>query len=99
MADDDGDEDGDRVRVWLVERTFSDDEQNIVILVYATPDGERYLRKERALTSFTGPARETRAALDVEPSALAVVDDTATEERYATEAARMAEEHAPTDSV
>lgn len=98
MADE-GNEEGDRVRVWLVERTFSDDEQNIVILVYATPDGERYLRKERALTSFTGPARETRAALDVEPSALAAVDDPETEERYATEAARMAEEHTPTDSV
>ena len=92
MADDD-------VRVWLVERTFSDDEQNIVILVYATPDGERYLRKERALTSFTGPARETKAALEVGPDALAPVDDPETEERYATEAARMAEAHAPTDAV
>ena len=89
----------DAVRVWLVERTFSDDEQNVVILVYATPDGSRYLRKERALTSFTGPARETRAALDVEPASLAPVDDPETEERYATEAARMAAEHDPTDSV
>ena len=45
----------DEIRAWLVERTFSDDEQNLVILVYATTDGERYLRKERALTSFAGP--------------------------------------------
>ena len=89
----------DAVRVWLVERTFSDDEQNVVILVYATPDGSRYLRKERALTSFTGPARETRAALDVEPASLAPVADPETEDRYATEAARMADEHDPTDSV
>ena len=51
----------DEVRVWLVERTFSDDEQNIVILVYATPDGTRYYREERALTSFTD-ARDTTAA-------------------------------------
>ena len=93
------DGDGDRVRVWLVERTFSDDEQNIVILVYATPDGSRYLRKERALTSFSGPARETHAALDVDPTALAPVSDPETEERYATEASRMADEHDPTDSV
>jgi len=86
-----------RVRVWLVERTFSDDEQNIVILVYATEDGERYLRKERALTSFTGPERETRASLDVEPDALADVDDPETRERYATEARRMADSHAADD--
>jgi len=91
--------DAESVRVWLVERTFSDDEQNIVILVYATPDGERYLRKERALTSFTGPARETRAALDVDPAALAPVGDEETRERYATEAGRMAETHAPSDAV
>lgn len=30
----------DTVRVWLVERTDSDDEQNVVVLTYATPDGE-----------------------------------------------------------
>jgi hypothetical protein len=53
----------------LVERTNSDDEQNIVILVYATPDGSRYLRKERALRSFDD-ARDTTAALDVEASVL-----------------------------
>jgi hypothetical protein len=41
------------VQVWLVERTYSDDEQNMIILTYATTDGERYFRKERALTSFS----------------------------------------------
>ena len=89
----------DSVRDWLVERTFSDDEQNIVILVYATPDGECYLRKERALTSFTGPARETHAALDVESRTLAPVGDPDTVARYATDASRMAEVHAPTAVV
>ena len=54
----------DETRAWLVERTYPDDEQNLVIAVYATTDGERYLRKERALTSFTGPARDTYAATD-----------------------------------
>ena len=43
----------DGVEVWLVERTYSDDEQNLVVLTYATPDGERYFRKERALTTPT----------------------------------------------
>lgn len=88
----------DAVRVWLVERTFSDDEQNIVILVYATPDGERYLRKERALTSFTGPARETTAAVTTDPDNLGVTPDE-DRERYAAEASRMAARHDPGDTV
>jgi hypothetical protein len=60
----------DSVRVWLVERTEGDDELNVVILTYATPDGERDDRTERALTSGTGPARETTAAVDVAPTDL-----------------------------
>ena len=63
------------VRVWLVDRTFSDDEQNFIILIYATADGRRYFRKERALTSFTGDHRETAAAVDVSPKNLGNVDD------------------------
>ncbi|WP_458188906.1 hypothetical protein [Haladaptatus sp. NG-WS-4] len=89
----------DSVRVWLVERTYSDDEQNLIILVYATPDGRRYFRKERALPSFTGAARPTLAALDVSPDQLGAVDDDATRERYATEARRMADEHDPDDEI
>jgi len=46
-------------RVWLVERTYSDDEQNLIILTYATADGRQDFRKERALTSFSGDHRET----------------------------------------
>lgn len=93
------DADGATVRVWLVERTYSDDEQNLIILVYATPDGERYLRKERAITSFTGDRRDTEAALDVDPERLAAVDDVATRERYEREAGRMMERHGPDDAV
>ncbi|MFC4549970.1 MULTISPECIES: hypothetical protein [Halorussus] len=95
QADVDSDE---TVRVWLVERTYSDDEQNIVILVYATPDGERYLRKERALTSF-GDDRPTTAALDAPPENLGSVDDPETREQYAGEAARTAEQYDPTDEI
>jgi len=85
-------------RVWLVERTYSDDEQNIVILVYATPDGEQYLRKERALTSF-GDSRPTTAAVDAAPGSLGTVDDPETRRRYAEEATRVAEEHDPDDQI
>jgi hypothetical protein len=85
-------------RVWLVERTYSDDEQNLIILVYATEDGGGYMRKERALTSFED-ARDTKAALDVEAGRLAEVRDDDTRDRYATEARRMAEKHEPDDVV
>ncbi|AEN05081.1 hypothetical protein [Halolamina sp.] len=77
------DADEESIRVWLVERTYSDDEQNIIILVYATPDGERYLRKERALASF-GDHRDTTAAVDAAPDNLGETDE-GKREQYALE--------------
>lgn len=88
----------DDVRVWLVERTYGDDEQNLVILTYATLDGERYLRKERAVTSFTGPGRETKAAIDVDPEELATTSES-DRGYYADAAQRTAAEYDPEDSV
>jgi hypothetical protein len=88
----------DAVRVWLVERTFSDDEQNIIIHVYATPDGTRYYREERALTSFTD-ARDTTAAVDVATRNLGTVEDPETRDNYATEARRMRDAHDPDDVI
>lgn len=88
----------DRVRVWLVERTYSDDELNVVVLVYATPDGSRYLRKERALTSFAD-VRDTTAAIDAPPENLGRIDDRETRDRYAAEATRMRDRHDPDDLV
>ena len=72
--------------------------ENIIILVYATPDGQRYYRKERALTSSTD-VRETTAAVDVSPDNLGTVEDDEKRERYAAETARMAEEHDPDEAV
>ena len=92
-------EEAETRRVWLVERTYSDDELNIVILTYATPDGEWYHRKERALTSFTGDQRETLAALEVPVSNLGRVEDDEEREWFATEASRMRAEHEPDDAV
>jgi hypothetical protein len=37
----------------MLVRACSHGEQNLSILEYARPDGEGYLRKERALTSFS----------------------------------------------
>jgi hypothetical protein len=91
-------DDAATTRVWLVERTYSDDEQNIIILVYATPDGSRYLRKERSLTSFDD-VRATTAALDVETSNLGDVDDPEQRAQYADAADRTRERYAPDDEV
>lgn len=88
----------DHVRVWLVERTYSDDEQNIIILIYATPDGRRIYRMERALTSFTDK-RDTTAAVDVDPGNLGAVDDPELQGQYAAEAQRKQEEYRPMDAV
>jgi hypothetical protein len=86
-------------RVWLVERTYGDDEQNLIILTYATPDGTQSFRKERALTSFTGDERGTKAALDVSPTNLSDVSDPDLQAQYAAEAERMAASHDPDDTI
>jgi hypothetical protein len=88
----------DVIRMWLVERTYSDDEQNLIILTYATTDGERYYRKERALTSFTD-VRDTTAAVDADPDNVGPVQDPDLQERYAREATRMESEHDPDDVI
>jgi hypothetical protein len=88
-------------RVWMVERTFSADSPNILVVVYATPDGERYLQKEWAYNRFGGGAAgpSVTAARTVSPDRLTPVDDPETRERYAVEAARMSGRHDPDDSV
>ena len=86
------------VRVWLVERTYSDDEQNLIILTYATTDGTRYFRKERALTSFADD-RPTTAAVDAELQNLGDVDDPDLRDQYAAEAQRMRAAHGPDDAI
>ncbi|WP_254862990.1 hypothetical protein [Halovivax gelatinilyticus] len=88
----------DARRVWLVERTYSDDEQNLIILIYATLDGRRYYRKERALTHGED-VRPTTAAVTVEPTNLGSVDDASERERYAIEARRVSENHDPDDEL
>lgn len=89
---------GNVVTVWLVERTYSDDEQNMIILTYATTNGKQYYRKERALTSFTD-VRDTTAAIEADQDNLGAVEDPELRERYATEAQRMADAHDPDDVI
>ncbi|WP_435346271.1 hypothetical protein [Haloarchaeobius sp. HRN-SO-5] len=88
------------VRVWMVERTYSADSPNILVIVYATPDGSRYLQKEWAFNRFgTGRVPEVTAAKTVPVDDLVPVEDAETRTRYASEAERMAERHDPGDAV
>lgn len=93
-------ENDDPRRVWMVERTYSSDSPNILVIVYATPDGEEYLQKEWAFNRFgSGRAPEVTAAIDVEPDVLNPVEDDERRDRYAAEAERMQERHDPDDPV
>lgn len=94
----DGDEPQTR-RLWMVERTYSSDSPNILVIVYATPDGSQYLQQERAHHGFARSAPTVTAAIDAPDERLAPVDDPAERDRYATEAEWMREHHDPDDSV
>lgn len=82
-------------RVWLVERSYGNDE-DIVTLVYATPDGTRQLKKQLSHNLLYGT--EITAAREVPDERLEAVPESE-QERYATEAERMAETHDPDDEV
>ncbi|MFP8955540.1 hypothetical protein ACLI4Y_02345 [Natrialbaceae archaeon A-CW3] len=89
-------EDPDTIRCWLVERTF--DDRNLVTTVYATPDGSRYRQREQSATALRNGSPVT-AATDIEVANLEPVPDTETQERYASEASRVAAEHDPDDEL
>ncbi|MEF8808257.1 hypothetical protein [Natronomonas sp.] len=85
----------DSERLWLVERTYTD--RDLVVLIYATPDGERRLRKELASTMLQRTT--VTAAIEAEPEDLEPVDDEETRERYATEVERVRADHDPEDPI
>jgi hypothetical protein len=95
-SDADGDPDGEEgtVRLWLVERTY--DSRNLVTIVYATPDGERYHQKEQSAHLISGGVT---AAIEAEAASLAPVEDAETRERYADEVDRMRERHTPDETI
>lgn len=82
-------------RVWLVDRTYSD--KGLVNLVYATVDGERYLRRQLSEQMLT--RTDVTAGMDVESDRLEPVQVEDERDRFAAEAGRMAEEHDPGDAV
>lgn len=87
---------GADVRCWLVEWTYGDG--GLVSLVYATPDGERAFRRQRAPAALREAGGVT-AATTVDDDALGPVADPDLCERYAAEATRMADRHDPDDRI
>lgn len=90
MADD------EPTRVWLVERSYGNDE-DLVTLVFATTDGQRQLKKQLSHNMLYG--KTITAARDEQPGNLDDVKDAETRQRYENEASRMAEKHDPDDAV
>lgn len=85
----------DTVRCWLVERDYYD--EDLVTLVYATPDGTRHVTQQ--LSTALLAKKPPTAAKDIEPERLEAVTDEETRSRYATEADRMADRHEPDERV
>ena len=85
----------DDVRVWLVERGYTN--RDLIILQYATPDGDRRYRRERSPQALDRTT--VAAAKEVSLSNLEPVEETDVRERDAAEATRMAAEHDPDDTV
>ena len=88
--------DVDDERLWLVDRTYTD--KGLVSLVYATPDGEYALQRQRSMNMLR-QGSDVTAATTADLESLDPVDDEGTRERYAEEASRMADQHDPDDAV
>ncbi len=84
----------DTVQVWLVERDYTD--KGLVNLVYATTDGERYLRRQ--LSEALLMRTDVTAGRDVESDRLELTDEDM-RDQYRSEASRMAEKHEPGETV
>ena len=82
-------------RLWLVERSY--DDRNLISFVYATIDGEYQLRKELSMTLLQQRGPQT-AAIEADDDQLSTVDE-ADQERFATEAQKMAADHEPDDKI
>ena len=85
----------DTVRCWLVERGYND--RDLVILTYATPEGDRVFRNELAAQVID--TKTVTAAKDVDPGNLEPVADPETRDLYAAEADRVASDHDPDDEI
>lgn len=83
-------------RCWLVERSY--DDRDLVRLVYATPDGERAVRKEVPMSAIVNGSVTVTAAKEPDESDLAPVDE-ADVARYREEVERVRADHDPDDEI
>jgi len=83
-------------RCWLVERSY--DDRDLVSLVYASPDGERAVRKEVPMSAIANGSVTVTAAKEIAESNLEPVDD-GDVERYRAEGDRVRADHAPDDQI
>jgi hypothetical protein len=81
---------------WLVERSYGRSE-DIVTLVYATPDGSRTLTKQLSYRLIRD--KEITAAREIDADKLETVEDDDDRERYAEEVQRMQERYDPDEEV
>jgi len=100
MIDGDGDDTGDSEaepteQVWLVDRQYSD--TNLITVVYATTDGERHYQQQLSHTLLGRTPVTAAKAVPVEK--LEPVADADERGRYATQAQRMAQKHAPDEEI
>ena len=87
-------------RVWMVERTYSADSPNILVITYASSDGTQSYQKEWAFNRYgASDVPEVTAAIQVDRDQLVEVAEDQTRKRYAGEAERMAQRHAPDEPV
>ena len=77
-----------------MERSYND--RDLVTLVYATPDGQRAVRKEVPMTAISQGTVAVTAAKTVNEANLEPVETT---ERYRREVARVREDHGPDDEI
>lgn len=81
---------------WLVERSYGRGE-DIVTLVYATPDGSQVLRKQLSYRLIRD--KTITAAREIGADRLEDVGNEADREQYAAEVERMRERYDPDDEV
>lgn len=86
--------DEDAVRCWLVEREFWD--EDVVTLVYATPDGERH--HTRQLSAELLSRVEVTAAVDLPPADLEPTPES-DRRRYAEQARSVRGEREPDETI
>jgi hypothetical protein len=84
----------EQVRCWLVERDYWD--EDVITLVYATPDGEQFHQRQLAANLVVG--LDVTAAKEFDPGDLESTP-AADRERYRSEARRIRDSHDPDDPL